>query len=674
MRSVPRTDVRDPGAWRSWLPGGRCRSRVPRRPAATVFELNGHLAVRARSRGQGRRGVVVDAGGWPAPRPCPARCRRKASATRSRSTRGGPARSWTGRSSPRPSTQTYRQPGHIKVPFWLQPERYYAGAAWYQRDVEIPKDWQGRRVVLRLERPHWETRVWLDGTLVGSNDSLSTPHEYDLGTSVAPGRHVLTIRVDNGAGRGRGRQLAQHQRPHAGQLERHRRTDGARGHAAGVDRGPAGLPGRRRRRAVRVTGRIGNATGPVRPWTTRAWPSGVPRVERAGTRTPASARRGLWTANGGTFDARATRSAPTPRRGTSSRPRSTRCRRRSAMPSSSREVTFGLREIATEGTQFTINGRRTFLRGTLECCIFPKTGHPPTDVESWKRIIRIAKAHGLNQMRFHSWCPPEAAFEAADELGFYYQVEASLGQPVHAASATASRWTTGSTHETDRILRAYGNHPSFLLMPLRQRAGRRGPRLTSATWVARNRAARTRAGSNERGRAGRRSRRTSSTSRPTRASRPGAPGSNRASTRRPPETRTDYRDYIAARPVPVISHEIGAVVRLSELRGDAEIHRLPQAEELRDLPRPPARAPPGRPGARFPARVRQAADALLQGGDRVGAAHAGHGRLRAARSARFPRPGHGAGRRARSVLGGEGLRHAGGVSAASAGARCRWRG
>ena len=95
-----------------------------------------------------------------------------------------------------PEYAAYRQPGNVKVPFWLQPEKYYAGAAWYQRDIEIPKSWDGQRVVLLLERPHWETRVWLDDKLVGTNDSLSTPHEYDLG-QLAPGKHTLTIRVDN---------------------------------------------------------------------------------------------------------------------------------------------------------------------------------------------------------------------------------------------------------------------------------------------------------------------------------------------------------------------------------------------------------------------------------------------------------------------------------------------
>src|SRR5262249_2798394 len=63
-----------------------------------------------------------------------------------------------------PEYAKYREPGHVKVPFWLQPQKYYAGAAWYQRDFTIPQRWQGKRVVLTLERPHWETRVWVDST------------------------------------------------------------------------------------------------------------------------------------------------------------------------------------------------------------------------------------------------------------------------------------------------------------------------------------------------------------------------------------------------------------------------------------------------------------------------------------------------------------------------------
>jgi beta-galactosidase/beta-glucuronidase len=59
--------------------------------------------------------------------------------------------------------EKYRQPGNIKVPFFLQPEKHFVGSAWYQRDVDIPAAWRGKRVVLSLERAHWETRLWLEG-------------------------------------------------------------------------------------------------------------------------------------------------------------------------------------------------------------------------------------------------------------------------------------------------------------------------------------------------------------------------------------------------------------------------------------------------------------------------------------------------------------------------------
>src|SRR6185503_18994224 len=90
----------------------------------------------------------------------------------------------------------YTKPGNTKVPFLSQPPRHYLGVAWYQRDIEIPRQWQTQRVVLTLERPHWETSVWVDAKSIGSDKSLVAPHVYDVGT-LSPGRHRLTIRVDN---------------------------------------------------------------------------------------------------------------------------------------------------------------------------------------------------------------------------------------------------------------------------------------------------------------------------------------------------------------------------------------------------------------------------------------------------------------------------------------------
>ena len=130
--------------------------------------------------------------------------------------------------------------------------------------------------------------------------------------------------------------------------------------------------------------------------------------------------------------------------------------------SDTRTVSFGMRQFGTEGSRFTINGRPVFLRGTLECCIFPLTGYPPTDIASWKRIMAIVKAHGLNHIRFHSWCPPEAAFEAADEIGIYLQPEVGLWAGVKQSSPL-QRFLV---EESARILRCYGNHPSLAMMAL----------------------------------------------------------------------------------------------------------------------------------------------------------------------------------------------------------------
>ncbi|MBN1854399.1 MAG: hypothetical protein JW829_16835, partial [Pirellulales bacterium] len=95
-----------------------------------------------------------------------------------------------------PEYSKYREPGKVKIPYWLQPDTYYKGAAWYQRDVEIPAAWDWKPIKLFLERAHWETRVWCDHRMLGTNHSLATPHAYDLGL-LAPGKHTISVRVDN---------------------------------------------------------------------------------------------------------------------------------------------------------------------------------------------------------------------------------------------------------------------------------------------------------------------------------------------------------------------------------------------------------------------------------------------------------------------------------------------
>lgn len=453
-----------------------------------------------------------------------------------------------------PEHERYRQPGKVKLPFWLQPDKYYAGVAWYQNDVEIPKVWEGKRTVLFLERPHWETRVWLDGKPMGTNNSLATPHEYDLG-QLAPGKHTVSIRVDN-------RMVID-----VGENS-HCVSDHTQGNWNGIvgrielratplvwieelQVHPDGATG-----SLMLKGRIGNISG--RPGKGEVdfyqLTSAVSQVSRTNMSV-------FWSPTGGVFAValpfnRYIRPwdefAPS-RCEISARLVQEGIGRRTTVDS--RQTSFGFREISTKSTQFTINGHKTFLRGTLECAIFPKTGHPPMEIEEWRRIIRVAKSYGLNLIRFHSWCPPEAAFIAADELGFYFHVETCWpnqsttlgdGKPV-------DQWIYD---ETDRILKAYGNHPSFLLMAAGNEPG--GPKANAylAKYVTHYKALDPRrlwtsaAGWPEL------SENQFHVS-PSPRIQSWGEGLRSRINAHPPETTTDYHDYIVQRNVPVISHEIG---------------------------------------------------------------------------------------------------------------------
>ena len=91
-----------------------------------------------------------------------------------------------------------------------------------------------------------------------------------------------------------------------------------------------------------------------------------------------------------------------------------------------RSVDFGMRELGTQGTQFTLNGRKIFLRARWNAASSRKR-LPAHRCASRGSASSDRPSHGLNNLRFHSWCPPEAAFAAADEVGFYFHVECPPG-------------------------------------------------------------------------------------------------------------------------------------------------------------------------------------------------------------------------------------------------------
>lgn len=369
---------------------------------------------------------------------------------------------------------------NFKFPFFLQPPKVYKGPAWYQKDFE----WSGGSAVLHFERVHWQSRVWLNGKSIGQADSLGTPHEFDLGKLPA-GKHTITLRIDN--------RLAP---VNVGPLS-HSVTDHTQGNWNGV-------VGKIEVRKV-FSSRVTNLqVYPKLDGTIKFVVEGRidPEVREAGLRLEISPKgeenqtvfvpwEVVTRQPDGSFRAERMAKLVQVRPWSEFSPALYEVRAFLSWGDDTddvRSATFGFREVGAKDGRITLNGRNVFLRGTLECAIFPLTGHPPTDVESWKRIVRICKAHGLNHIRFHSWCPPEAAFIAADELGFYYQVEASTWPNQGAVIGSGLPLDEWLESESKRMLAAYGNHPSFLLMAHGNEPAGKNHHQWLQDWVSRRKA------------------------------------------------------------------------------------------------------------------------------------------------------------------------------------------
>ena len=121
------------------------------------------------------------------------------------------------------------------------------------------------------------------------------------------------------------------------------------------------------------------------------------------------------------------------------------------------------RDFRIEGAHFYADGHPVFLRGKHDAAVWPLTGHVDMTVEGWMKYLGICSAYGINHVRFHSWCPPEAAFVAADSLGIYLQPELPFWGSFDDKDETLM---TFLHQEGENILREYGHHPSFRMMAL----------------------------------------------------------------------------------------------------------------------------------------------------------------------------------------------------------------
>ena len=314
-----------------------------------------------------------------------------------------------------PYMERYRKEGAMKFPFFLTPQHHFVGEAVYSRTVCVPRQWRGQRVTLFLERPHIETTVSVNGNEVGHQMTLSAPHQYDVTPYLRYGQdNEIDIRVYNGI-----------ENVCVGQ-DSHSVTEQTQGNWNGI----AGRIELRCEPLIwrrRVTTDLATSTAHI-TLNDRTYDVHVPGAQPWDEHHPK-----LYTATV-TYE---------------------------GVPVS---ITFGFREVRVQGRDILLNGHPIHLRGTVENCCFPETGYPPTDTASWMRLLGKCKEYGLNHVRFHSYCPPEAAFVAADRLGIYLQPEGP-SWPNHGVKLGNGMPIDKYLMDEGRaILDTYGHHPSFIML------------------------------------------------------------------------------------------------------------------------------------------------------------------------------------------------------------------
>ena len=355
----------------------------------------------------------------------------------------------------------------------LTQEYKFVGKAWFTKQITIPEAWKKKELQIQLERVLWESRVFIDGEEISKQDGLGTPHYHEIGR-LTPGNHTVTIMVNNDM----------------------IHNIGDKGHAYSDFTQSIwnGIVGKMEIRAFDPLRIITVKTIPdinadeftmefqikgakkkkgEIAWQIEPLDSNVPvlsgykkvdlttGVNAVSIKVAVDGKLKKWSEF--TPEVYVLKTSV-----------------KAGNYSAKSESEFGFYQVSHNGTKILINGNPVFLRGNLDNVHFPLTGYTSCKLEDWEKIFRIYKDYGLNHARFHSWCPPEAAFKAANRIGIYLQAEGSIWLDWWMAETVEGHpemETKGHPKgvgydpvrddfivaEMNRVVAEYGNNPSFTM-------------------------------------------------------------------------------------------------------------------------------------------------------------------------------------------------------------------
>lgn len=328
----------------------------------------------------------------------------------------------------------------------------YEGAAWYRKEIIIPEDFENKHIQLILERTRC-TKVWVDSTFIGESKLLQSAQMFETTDVLSPGKHYITVLVNNDL------RLTPYGNVHIYTDDSQTNWNGIIGEIyleASAKTFISNLqvrPDAKNKKAV-VKLDIENGLN-----TTDVKIELIVNLLKDGKSNELESKK-LTIKYQPSVELEYELKDKCEFWDEYEQPIYQLTAKISGEEfNDEKTVQFGMRDFAANNKQFTINGRTTFLRGKHEAAVFPLTAHPPMNVEEWKRVYKIAKEYGINHYRFHSYCPPEAAFVAADQVGIYLQAELPFWGGLNTDTVAQQLQDEGLA-----MLKAYANHPSFVMI------------------------------------------------------------------------------------------------------------------------------------------------------------------------------------------------------------------
>lgn len=324
---------------------------------------------------------------------------------------------------------------------------YFEGYAWYSRSIMVEEEWVNKKITLFLERTRIST-VYIDGEEINTENSLCGFHKHDLTGKLAAGEHILTVRVNNTDYPTKG------------------------GHMTSPDTQTNwnGIVGR-------MELQIRDLYYPENLQITAETPEKVNvSADICGAEeglTKVVIRRkcgeilheGEYPFVGGHLTVDVTLEGEDL---LWDEYHTNLLVAEVTVGEERISTTFGIRKLSHDVRRLLVNDKEVFWRGKHDGLVFPHTGYAPMTVEEWKQVFATVKEYGINHYRFHTCCPPDAAFAAADEMGIYMEPELPFWGSILAPEEEGFNGEEQAylIEEGYRIMRDFGNHPSFVMLSL----------------------------------------------------------------------------------------------------------------------------------------------------------------------------------------------------------------